>query len=40
MEIRLCLLTIDGKFETKYPSGKTLYLISADSEQEPYYLKL
>ena len=31
---RLTLLTVDGKLEIKYPSGKTSYWIRAESEQD------
>ena len=39
IEIRLFLLTIDRKFQAKYPSGKMFYWISADSEQKSYISK-
>ena len=34
VDIRLSLLTVDGKLEIKYPSGKTSYWILAESEQD------
>ena len=34
VETRLSLLTVDGKLEIKYPSGKTSYWIRAESEQD------
>ena len=34
VDTRLSLLTADGKLEIKYPSGKTLYWIRAESEQD------
>ena len=38
-EIRLSLLTVDGKLVTKYPSGKTSYWIRAESEQDLFSFK-
>ena len=34
VDTRLSLLTVDGKLEIKYPSGKTSYWIRAESEQD------
>ena len=34
VDTRLSLLTVDGKLEIQYPSGKTSYWIRADSEQD------
>ena len=34
VDTRLSLLTVDGKLEIKYPSGKTSYWITAESEQD------
>ena len=34
VDTRLSLLTVDGKLEIKYPSGKTSYWIRTESEQD------
>ena len=34
VDTRLSFLTVDGKYEIKYPSGKTSYWIRAESEQD------
>ena len=40
VETRLFLLTIDKKFDVKYPSRKTSYRIRAESEQDFSSLKM